>query len=217
MIPPRGPVRRSFLFYAIAFSRGIRQEQGRFSASGRLLSPHFFHQYDIIRFHQSGQRTAAKKAVCLSSHILSLLRDYLKPVVVGIVHEVDVHLGVFVADAAHLFMAGMGSFVIIDLECQVKFIVSEIVRFLPVSEPCQFQLVRAVSVFQIDDDKAPVFRIDPPDFMHVKRSRVELQTFVQVENVEIIMNHPEFHYKNLLFSKRSLRRIMYHYLSILQT
>ena len=119
VIPPMGPVRRSFLFYAIAFSRGIRQEQGRFSASGRLLSPHFFHQYDIIRFHKSGQRTAAKKAVCLSSHtpgFLSLLRDYLKPVVVGIVHEVDVHLGVFVADATHLFMTGVSRIIIIDLE-----------------------------------------------------------------------------------------------------
>ena len=61
VIPPMGPVRRSFLFYAIAFSKGIRQEQGRFSASGRLSSPHLFHQYNIIRFQQSGQRNAGKK------------------------------------------------------------------------------------------------------------------------------------------------------------
>ena len=123
----------------------------------------------------------------------SLLRNDLDPVVVGIVYEVDVHLGVFVADAAHLLMAGMGGFVIIDLECQMKFIVAEIVRLLAVAEPRQFQLMRAVPVLQIDDDEAPVLRLDPPHFVHVKGIGVEFQALFKVEHVEVVVYHPEFH------------------------
>ena len=122
-----------------------------------------------------------------------LLWDNLEPVVIGIVYEVNPHVGVFVADAAHLLMAGMGCFVIIDLECQVKFVVAEIVRLLAVSEPGQFQLVRAVPVLQIDDDEAPVLRLDPPHFVHVKGITVEFQALCKVEHVEVVVNHPEFH------------------------
>ena len=90
-------------------------------------------------------------------------------------------------------MAGMGGFVIIDLERQMKFVVSEIVRLLAVPKPGQFQLVRAVPVLQIDDDKTPVLRLDPPHLVHVKGVTVEFQAFFKVEHVEVVVYHPEFH------------------------
>ena len=90
-------------------------------------------------------------------------------------------------------MAGVGGFVIIDLERQVKFVVAKIVRLLAVAEPSQFQLVRAVPILQIDDDEAPILRLDPPHFVHVKGFGVEFQALFKVEHVEVVVNHPEFH------------------------
>ena len=132
----------------------------------------------------------------------------LDPIRIRIFAKVDSHVGVFVADAAHLLMAGMGCFVIIDLECQVKFVVAEIVRLLAVSEPGQFQLVRAVPVLQIDDDEAPVLRFDPPHFVHVKGITVEFQALFKVEHVEVVVNHPEFH-RNTSIGYSLLDRILY--------
>ena len=51
----------------------------------------------------------------------------------------------------------MGRLEIVHMECQMEFIVTEIVMiFLPVSEPCELQLVRCHAVSQIDQDKASV-------------------------------------------------------------
>ena len=87
----------------------------------------------------------------------------------------------------------MCSIIIIDLKRQMKFVVAKIIRFLPISEPRQLQLVSAVPVFQIDNDKAPVLRLDSSDFLHIKGFPVEFQALLKVEHVEIIVNHTKFH------------------------
>ncbi len=171
VITPMGPVRRSFFLFRenVTGIETVRQTKPENGPQKSRMSK--LHAADSSPF----------------------LRDDLEPVVVWIFAKVNVHLGVFVADAAHLLMAGMGGFVIIDLECQVKFVVAEIVRLLAVSEPGQFQLVRAVPVLQIDDDEAPVLRLDPPHFVHVKGITVEFQALFKVEHVEVVVYHPEFH------------------------
>ena len=143
------------------------------------------------------------RAICKNFSLLFLLlwipdrserfRNDLEPVTVGIVHEVDVHLGIFVADAAHFLVTGMGRIIIIDLECQMKFVVAKIVRLFPIFQPCQFQLMGTVPVLQIDDDKTPVFRFYSPHLVHIKGFPVEFQALLKVEHVEIIVNHTKFH------------------------
>ena len=46
--------------------------------------------------------------------------DDFEPVAVGVGDEVDAHFGVFEADAAHLFVERVGTFVVVDFEGEDK-------------------------------------------------------------------------------------------------
>ena len=54
-------------------------------------------------------------------------RDYFQPIVIRIADEVNAHCFVFKADAAHFFVFGMGSVVIVYFERQVEFVVAQVV------------------------------------------------------------------------------------------
>lgn len=113
---------------------------------------------------------------------------------VGVFAEVDAHGRVFVTDAAHLFVAGVGRFEVVSLESQVEFVVPEVVGLLAVPEPGQLQLVGAVPVLEVDDDETAVRRGDPPDLRHIEGVSVERKTPLQVEHVEVVVDHGEFHF-----------------------
>ena len=138
---------------------------------------------------------ALAKAPCITVSLLAspLFRHDFKPVVIWVGHEIDSHFGVFVADAAHFGVAFVGSFVIINLESQVKFVVAEIVGTIHFPQPCQLKLVAAVAVFQINDDEAAVFSVDSADFVHIKGILIEFYALVKIENVQVIVDHAEFH------------------------
>lgn len=118
---------------------------------------------------------------------------YFKPVAVGIGNEVDSHFGIFVADAAHGFVSGMGCLVVVCLKSEVKFVVAEVVGTVHIPHPGQFQQVIAFVAFQVDDDERAVRSGNSPRFLHIQRFRIELEAFVKIENIEIIVDHSEFH------------------------
>ena len=53
----------------------------------------------------------------------------------GVFDKINAHHGIFITDATHFLVTGMGGFVVIHLECQMKFVVAEIIGFFAVSEP----------------------------------------------------------------------------------
>ena len=99
-------------------------------------------------------------------------------------------------------MAGVGGFVIVHPERQVEFVVAEVIRFLAVAQPGQFELVRAGAVFEVDDDERTVLRIDAPDLLQVERIGVEFKAFFEIENVEIVVDHLEFHRQTSCVGKK---------------
>ena len=106
-----------------------------------------------------------------------LLGDDLNPVVVRIIDKVDDHILVFITDAAHLFMQGMGACKIVDFESQMGFIIAQIVRLLPVFEPGQFELVKSLTVTEKDDNETAVRRFMPSHFCQLQRFPVESKAF----------------------------------------
>lgn len=84
----------------------------------RLLSPTLFFSEKNHFFYQ-----------------LPFFRQDFKPVFVGVFDKINAHRGIFITDATHFLVTGMGGFVVIHLECQMKFVVAEIIGFFAVSEP----------------------------------------------------------------------------------
>lgn len=121
------------------------------------------------------------------------LRDNLKPIIIRVGHKINSHIGIFITDATHLLMAGMGGGVVVDLKGQVEFVVPEIVGLCAVAQPGQFELMGAAAVFKVDDDEAAVRRVDTAYLIHIEGILIELDTLVKIENVEVIVNHSEFH------------------------
>ena len=128
---------------------------------------------------------------CLTSAFL--FRNDFEPVAVGILAEINAHVFVFKADVAHFFVECVRRFKIIDDKRQVELVLAEIVRLLAVAEPRQFKLMRAGAVLQIHDNERAVPGVDSAHFMHVEGVTIELETFVKIKHIEVVVNHPEFH------------------------
>lgn len=116
----------------------------------------------------------------------------------GIGNEVNTHFRIFIANAAYLLMKSMGGLVIINFECKVKFIVTQLIRRFAVPEPRQLQLMNTVPILQIHNDKTAVFRCYPANFPHTESILIEADTFLKIKYIEIIMHHSEFHTVELL-------------------
>ena len=58
-------------------------------------------------------------------------------------------------------------------------------------------LSAVVAVFEINDNEAAIFGVDTPDFVHIKGILIKFDALIQIKNVQIIVNHAEFH-KTLL-------------------
>ena len=97
-----------------------------------------------------------------------------QPVTIGIGDEIDAHSLVLIADTAHFLVMGVSGFKIIGPECQVEFVVPQVIRFLPVFKPGQVQLVRGLSlVALVDDGKVRFF--NPAYFFQVQGLFIEGQ------------------------------------------
>lgn len=66
-------------------------------------------------------------------------RDDLDPVSVRIIDEVDAHILVLIAHAAHRLVFLIGFLHIIHLESQMEFIVPQIVGFLAITQPGELE------------------------------------------------------------------------------
>ena len=75
--------------------------------------------------------------------------DKLQPIPIGILYEIDAHILIFIADAAHLFMMRVGGFDIFYCECQMEFSFSQVVFFCPVVKVRQFKLKIRLSVTEV--------------------------------------------------------------------
>lgn len=90
-------------------------------------------------------------------------------------------------------MFPVGGVEIVDGECQMKFIIPEVVRCRAVAHPGQFQFVCAVSVAEIDDDEAPVGGSNPAGFSEAESIPIKSQALLEIENVYIIVGERVVH------------------------
>ena len=65
------------------------------------------------------------------------LRDDFKPIIIGIVDEIDAHFGIFKADAAHFLVLCVCSIEIRSLKSKMEFIFAKVVGLLAVAQPSQ--------------------------------------------------------------------------------
>ena len=91
-------------------------------------------------------------------------------------------------------MAFVGGFIVIHFK-------GKIVGAIHFPQSGKFELVTAVAVFQIYDDETAVFSVDSADFVHIKGVLIKLDAFVKIENVQVIVNHPEFNFLYAFFSR----------------
>ena len=89
--------------------------------------------------------------------------DDFQPVTVRVVNKINTHGRIFIADAAHLLMQGIGCGKICRGKSQVELIFTQIIRFFAVFQPGQFQLVGRFFVSQVYQDKIRGFLF--PDYL----------------------------------------------------
>ena len=71
-------------------------------------------------------------------------------------------------------------------------------RLLAVAESGRLQLMTAFTVFEMDDDEQVLLGVDPPDLFHIEGFGVEFEALFEVEHVEVVMDHSEFHLQGSL-------------------
>lgn len=81
----------------------------------------------------------------------------------------------------------MGGFIILRLHGQVEFALSQIVLLGMISQCCQLQAERRLSVSQEHNDKAAVLRFLAPDLLQSQSLLIKADGSVQIRNIEIKM------------------------------
>lgn len=82
------------------------------------------------------------------------------PVAVGVFDEVDPHVGVFEADAAHGGVFGVEGIVVFGAEGEMELFVAEVVGFGAVAEPGELELKVALVVGEIDNLEGAILGVD---------------------------------------------------------
>lgn len=87
----------------------------------------------------------------------------------------------------------MGCFHIVRIKGQMEFIVPQVVRFLPVPEPGQFQPVLRLPISQIGQDKGAVRSFVLSHNLETQSFFIKGDTFLQIKYVEIVVIKRKFH------------------------
>ncbi len=78
-------------------------------------------------------------------------RYNLKPIAVWILNEVYPHVVILVTDTANLVMQFMSSVKVVNVKCQMKFLLAYVILLRMRREPCQLKLKLRCVVADIDD------------------------------------------------------------------
>jgi hypothetical protein len=124
---------------------------------------------------------------------LPLFGKNLDPIAVWIFDEVDPHCGIFVTDAAHLFVLLMGGIVVIDDQGEVKLVVAKVVGFLAVLQPGKFQLMAGIPISKEYQPEALIGWFILPHFHESQGIAIELQALVEIPHVDIVVIESEIH------------------------
>ena len=116
-----------------------------------------------------------------------LARDDLQPVAVRVGDKVDAHGRVLEADAAHLLVLFVRGLEIIHAEREVELVVAEIVRLVPVAQPCQLEQVRRCAVGQVYNNEAAVRCVDAAGFGQTESLLIKRKRTVQIADVKVIV------------------------------
>lgn len=107
--------------------------------------------------------------------------------------EVDAHGIVLITDAAHVLVEIVSSREIINLKGQVKFIIAKVVRILTVFKPGQFKLMGRLTIAKKDQNETTVWGFNTHLLNKLQSILVEGQTFLQIEDIEIIVGKSKSH------------------------
>jgi hypothetical protein len=107
--------------------------------------------------------------------------------------EIDAHGFVLITDAAHFFVKIVSSREIINLEGQVKFIIAKVVWIFMVFKPGQFKLMEHLAIAKKDQNETTVWGFNTPLLNKLQSILVEGQTFLQIEDIEIIVGESKLH------------------------
>ena len=127
----------------------------------------------------------------IQSH-LNLGKD-LEPVTVRIDDEVNAHGRVFEADAAHLFMQSVSSFIVAGMESQMELTLSEVIFLRMVAQPRQLKFEISLRRAHIDENKGTVGGFFSADFLHAERLLVESNGCAKVGHVIVLVDHGKGH------------------------
>jgi len=127
-----------------------------------------------------------------------LLRfENLYPVPVGVRDKIQPHCFVFVANAAHLAVKSAYRVVIaVNAKAQVRFVVAQVVRLVPVAHPRQLNRKRSVFLAKKNKGKRAVIRVFSAFFGQSQRFVVKRDTFVEILHVAIVMIKSTFNVHN---------------------
>ena len=92
----------------------------------------------------------------------------------------------------------MGGFHVVGFECQMEFLVTEIVWFCTVFEPGQFQFEIGCVVAHIDNDKGAIGGFLTTQLVETECSFLKGHGTLQVKDIVVFVVHLEFHGKILL-------------------
>ena len=101
----------------------------------------------------------------------------------------------------------MRSIHIIDIESQMEFIVAQIVRFLPVAKPGQFQTMLRLAIAHVSQNKGAVGSLELVDYLQPERFLLKCDTLLQIEYVEIVVVKLKFHYFSPHQNKKETPRV----------
>jgi hypothetical protein len=124
---------------------------------------------------------------------LPLFRKNFYPIAIRILNKIDSHSGIFVTDAAHLFVVPVGSLKIIYGKCKVEFVVAEVVGFFSCAQPCQLEFVGGFPIAEEHQSEALVLRFVPPGLNQSQGLGVKIQTLLEIPDVDVVVIESEFH------------------------
>ena len=114
--------------------------------------------------------------------------QHFNPVAVGVTDEIEAHLIVFVADAAHLFVHG-ACFVVVAgyAQTDVKFAFAQVIGVRMVAEPSEFKFEIREGVGEIDNFEGAFGSVDFAVGEEAECFAIEGNAALQVGHVDIEM------------------------------